>query len=183
MEFSGKTRKKLRDALISAFPQRSLLEQLLDFELEKKLNRITHDGNLNIVVYQLIQSAEAEGWLIDLVRVASTENSGNVLLKEIAQEILSTSELKLDLRQLSDGYESRELRQKIQKGDPESDRSTIINIYSNNNNQQGDFKPITENTNNFQNPNIANFANKVKDNASQQASNFTQTNGANNGFT
>ncbi|MDF5725541.1 MAG: COR domain-containing protein [Rhizonema sp. PD37] len=87
--------------------------------------------------------------------------------------------LKLDLRQLLDGYESRESRQKIQKGDPESDRSTIVNIYNDNNNQQGDFKAMTQNTNNFQNPNIANFANEVKDNASQQASNFTQTSGAN----
>ncbi|MFN6513021.1 MAG: hypothetical protein RMY29_000795 [Nostoc sp. CreGUA01] len=38
---------------------------------------------------------------------------------------------------------------------------------------------MTQNTNNFQNPNIANFANEVKDDASQQASNFTQTSGAN----
>ncbi|MEH2140405.1 leucine-rich repeat domain-containing protein [Nostoc sp.] len=87
--------------------------------------------------------------------------------------------LKLDLRQLLDGYESRESRQKIPKGDPESDRPTIVNIYNNNNNQQGEYKPMTENTNNFQNPNIANFANEVKDNARQQASNFTQTSGAN----
>lgn len=85
--------------------------------------------------------------------------------------------LKLDLRQLLDGYESLESRQKIQKVDPESDRFTIVNkIY---NNHQGDFKPMTENTNNFQGANIANFANEVKDNASQQASNFNQTSGAN----
>jgi internalin A len=86
--------------------------------------------------------------------------------------------LKLDLRQLLDGYESVESRRKSQKVDPESDRFTIVNkIY--NNNHQGDFKPMTGNTNNFQNPNIANFANEVKDNASQQASNFNQTSGAN----
>jgi internalin A len=84
--------------------------------------------------------------------------------------------LKLDLRQLLDGYESLESRQKIQKVDPESDRLTI-KIY--NNNHQGDFKPMTENTNNLQGANIANFANEVKDNASQQASNFNQTSGAN----
>jgi internalin A len=85
--------------------------------------------------------------------------------------------LDIDLRQLLDGYESLESRQKIQKGDPESDRSTIVNIY--NHNQQGEYKPMTQNTNNFQNPNIANFANEVKDNATQQASNFNQTSGAN----
>jgi internalin A len=86
--------------------------------------------------------------------------------------------ININIRQLLDGYESLESRQKIQKGDPESDRFTIVNkIY--NNNHQGDFKPMTQNTNNFQNPNIANFANEVKDNASQQASNFNQTSGAN----
>jgi internalin A len=87
-------------------------------------------------------------------------------------------QLKLDLRPLLDGYESRESRQK--KVDPESDRSPIINIYNNNNNNnhQGEYKPMTENINNFQGANIGNFANEVKDNASQQASNFNQTSGA-----
>ncbi|MEH2249944.1 leucine-rich repeat domain-containing protein, partial [Nostoc sp.] len=92
-------------------------------------------------------------------------------------KIIGELKLKLDLRQLLDGYESLESRRKSQKVDPESDRSTIVNIY--NQNQQGEYKPMTENTNNFQNPNIANFANEVKDNARQQASNFTQTSGAN----
>ncbi|MEH2367511.1 leucine-rich repeat domain-containing protein [Nostoc sp.] len=85
--------------------------------------------------------------------------------------------ININIRQLLDGYESRESRQKIQKGEPESDRSPIVNIY--NSNHQGDFKPMTENTNNLQGANIANFANQVKDNASQQASNFNQTSGAN----
>ena len=85
--------------------------------------------------------------------------------------------ININIRQLLDGYESRESRQKIQKVDPESDRSPIFNIY--NNNHQGEFKPMTENTNNLQGANIANFANQVKDNASQQASNFNQTSGAN----
>ncbi|OYD92871.1 Ras family protein [Nostoc sp. 'Peltigera membranacea cyanobiont' 210A] len=86
--------------------------------------------------------------------------------------------ININIRQLLDGYESRESRQKIQKVDPESDRFTIVNkIY--NNNHQGEYKPMTENTNNLQGANIANFANEVKDNASQQASNFNQTSGAN----
>ncbi len=85
--------------------------------------------------------------------------------------------ININIRQLLDGYESRESRQKIQKGDPESDRSPIVNIY--NSNHQGDFKPMTENTNNLQGANIGNFANQVNDNARQQASNFNQTSGAN----
>ncbi|MBD0314131.1 MAG: Ras family protein, partial [Microcoleus sp. T3-bin5] len=98
--------------------------------------------------------------------------------------------LKLDLRQLLDGYESRESRQKIQKGDNDLDdrtayedmrdiaklavSRTIIN--------RAEANSMSENpqfTNNLQGANIANFANEVKDNASQQASNFNQTSGAN----
>lgn len=37
----------------------------------------------------------------------------------------------------------------------------------------------SQSTNNLQGANIGNFANEVKDNARQQASNFTQTSGAN----
>ncbi|WP_143288104.1 COR domain-containing protein, partial [Calothrix rhizosoleniae] len=98
--------------------------------------------------------------------------------------------LKLDLRQLLDGYESLESRRKLHNRDVYSDNRAAYEdmrdiaklavsreIKINNNN-----KAMSENpqfTNNFQNPNIANFANEVKDNASQQASNFTQTSGAN----
>ncbi|MEH2263508.1 COR domain-containing protein, partial [Nostoc sp.] len=85
--------------------------------------------------------------------------------------------ININIRQLLDGYESVESRLKSQKVDPEGNPIIINNIY--NQNQQGEYKPMTENTNNFQNPNIANFANEVKDNASQQASNFNQTSGAN----
>ncbi|MBD2490991.1 leucine-rich repeat domain-containing protein [Aulosira sp. FACHB-615] len=85
--------------------------------------------------------------------------------------------LKLNLRQLLDGYESLESRQKLQRVGLESDRLTIVNkIYNSN---QAEYKPMTQNTNNFHNSNIANFANQVQDNASQQASDFTQTSGAN----
>ncbi|AFY42056.1 leucine-rich repeat domain-containing protein [Nostoc sp. PCC 7107] len=85
--------------------------------------------------------------------------------------------LKLNLRQLLDGYESLESRQKLQRDELERDRLTIVNqIYNNN---QAEYKPMTQNTNNFQNSNIGIFANQVQDKASQQASDFTQTSGAN----
>ncbi|MBU7584714.1 MAG: GTP-binding protein, partial [Nostoc sp. TH1S01] len=85
--------------------------------------------------------------------------------------------LKLNLRQLLDGYESLESRQKSKRDELERDRLTIVNqIYNNN---QAEYKPMTQNTNNFQNSNIGIFANQVQDKASQQASDFTQTSGAN----
>jgi internalin A len=100
--------------------------------------------------------------------------------------------LKLDLRQLLDGYESLESRRESQKKDNDLDDRTAykdmrdiaklavsreINIHN-----KAEANAMSENpqfTNNFQGANIANVANQVNDNASQQASNFNQTSGAN----
>ncbi len=68
--------------------------------------------------------------------------------------------LRLNLRQLLDGYEPIELRQRARL---EGDRS-INNYYI-----QGDYQPMTDITNNNQGANIANNANVVRDNARQQA--------------
>ncbi len=98
--------------------------------------------------------------------------------------------LKLDLRQLLDGYESLESRRKSQKGDNDPDDRAVYEdmreiaklAVSRPIINKAEAKAVSENpqfTNNLQGANIANFANEVKDNASQQASNFTQTSGAN----
>jgi len=81
--------KQLQLALINAFPSKSSLEQLLYFELEKNLNEITKDSNLQDIVFNLIQTAETQGWLVDLVRAARKENPGNSQLEVIAGELLS----------------------------------------------------------------------------------------------
>ena len=90
-------------------------------------------------------------------------------------KVIGELKLKLDLRQLLDGYESRESRQKSQTVNSQG----VNVIIHNNNNIDNNNKPVTNYTNNNQGANIANFANEVKDNASQQASNFNQTSGAN----
>ncbi|MEH2352091.1 leucine-rich repeat protein [Nostoc sp.] len=101
--------------------------------------------------------------------------------------------LKLDLRQLLDGYESLESRRKSQKGDNDLDDRTAyedmrdiaklaVSREIKINNNKAEANAMSENpqfTNNFQGANIANVANQVKDNATQQASNFNQTSGAN----
>jgi hypothetical protein len=94
MKLSGQQRRKLLSALISAFPNRSSLEQLLDFELDKKLNKITQDNNLQTIVYQLIETAQAEGWLLELVRAARKQNPGNSELAAIALELSNIQKAK-----------------------------------------------------------------------------------------
>jgi len=83
--------KKLRDALISAFPEKSRLEQMLYFQLGRNLNEITRDSDLQDITFKLIQVAEAEGWLLDLVSAARKENPRNSQLEVIASTLLSPS--------------------------------------------------------------------------------------------
>ncbi|BAY21081.1 small GTP-binding protein domain-containing protein [Calothrix sp. NIES-2100] len=87
--------------------------------------------------------------------------------------------ININIRQLLDGYESLESRQNIQKVDSESGFTIVNQIY--NNNHQGDFKPMTENTNNFKEAQVGiiNIDTEVKGNASQSVGNLTQTSGAN----
>ncbi|WP_460203031.1 COR domain-containing protein [Scytonema sp. NUACC21] len=82
-------RKKVHSAFINAFPNRSSLEQFLDYELDKNLTQITQESNLDTIVFELIRTANSQGWLLDLVRTASESNPGNSELKAIAQEFLS----------------------------------------------------------------------------------------------
>ncbi|MGF1536248.1 MAG: COR domain-containing protein [Elainellaceae cyanobacterium] len=90
--------------------------------------------------------------------------------------------IRVNIRQLLDGYEPAELRQQRyaseKYGDKYGDRfeerygdrsSPInINIHNSNANQQEN-NPMSETNNNLQGANIGNFANEVKDNARQQA--------------
>ncbi|MEG4348160.1 COR domain-containing protein [Microcoleus sp. LAD1_D3] len=101
--------------------------------------------------------------------------------------------LKLDLRQLLDGYESIELRRRNQMGDREMEKygreyndgvnasnsqQIVYNVHLGNNKMTQD---SPQNNNNFQGAQIANaaIANEVKDNAQQTASGGLQNNNAN----
>ena len=100
MSLSGQQRKNLQLALIDAFPNKASLEQMLSFELDKNLNKIAPDSNLQDIIFKLIQKAEAEGWVENLVHAACKYNPGNLNLQTIAQELLSPSAAVLSLQQL-----------------------------------------------------------------------------------
>ncbi len=84
--------RKLKDALIDAFLDKSSLEQLLYYGLSKNLNEISRDSTLGVIVFELIKRAESEGWLFNLVHAAQAERPGNLSLQNIAQEILSNED-------------------------------------------------------------------------------------------
>lgn len=55
MNLSGQQYKKLQEALIDAFPTKTLLEQMLTFELGKGLDAIAGEDNLEGLVFHLIK--------------------------------------------------------------------------------------------------------------------------------
>ncbi|KYC34772.1 hypothetical protein WA1_49485 [Scytonema hofmannii PCC 7110] len=90
MSLSSRQQKQLLEALIGAFPERASLEQMLYFEFNKNLDAIAGGGSLRQVVFNLIQTAEAEGWVEDLIRGASRSNPGYQQLTTIANEMLGS---------------------------------------------------------------------------------------------
>ncbi len=88
MRLSGEQFEKLSTALIDAFPDKSSLEQMLWYKLNKNLNELAGGGNLRDVVFELIKVSNSQGWIEDLVRKAYESNSGNPKLKDIVKELL-----------------------------------------------------------------------------------------------
>lgn len=74
MSLSGQQRKKLQEALIDAFREKSSLEQMLSYELDKNLDAIAGGGNLEVVVFNLIKTADSQGWVENLICAARKSN-------------------------------------------------------------------------------------------------------------
>ena len=87
MKLTKEQYKQLNNALLGAFPTKDRLTQMLRFQLNKNLNSIVSSGSLQSMVFELIQTAEAEGWIEDLVTGAKKANSGNVELTQVAREL------------------------------------------------------------------------------------------------
>ncbi|MEC4819709.1 MAG: effector-associated domain EAD1-containing protein [Scytonema sp. PMC 1069.18] len=87
MTLNNEQRKKLRDALISAFPSEADLEIMLEDELEIKLNTIASGGNYTAIVFNIVNWFKSQGRTQDLVQAAYKVNSGNPKLKEFIREI------------------------------------------------------------------------------------------------
>ncbi len=94
MNLSGQQRKKLQQALVSAFPTQESLKMMLSYELEKNLDAIARKDNLAITIFILIETADAEGWIEYLIRGACISNE-NPHLKVVAEELLLNQPLQI----------------------------------------------------------------------------------------
>jgi internalin A len=83
IKLSGSQRKQIHKALMDAFPTKSSLDRLLSHELDKNLDEIAGGNDLRDIVFNLIKTAEAEGWVEELIRAAKEDNPGNSLLNAI----------------------------------------------------------------------------------------------------
>lgn len=96
MTLSKQQREKLWKTLMDAFPTKSSLEQLLLFKLDRNLDAIAGGNNLQDIVFNLIKTAEAQGWIDELIKSAKEFNPDNPLLIAITQELSISKSYILD---------------------------------------------------------------------------------------
>lgn len=85
MKLTGQQYQQLSEALRAAFPLRRLRE-MLRFKLEKELDDISLADDYQGIVFDLIRTAEAEGWTDRLILAARETNPGNALLLKFSQQ-------------------------------------------------------------------------------------------------
>lgn len=88
MELDGNSREQFHDALLSAFPNKATLKQMVSFQLNINLDNYT-DGNLSKVVTELIEWAEANGNAEKLLTAAREVNPGNPKLRSFDEQMRS----------------------------------------------------------------------------------------------
>lgn len=80
MRLSGQELKRLHAALLEAYPDRDALKQMLLFEVDRDLEVIAPDGALDAVIFAVINRAQRENWLRDLIVGAHAGNPDNPAL-------------------------------------------------------------------------------------------------------
>jgi hypothetical protein len=94
MILSGNQYELLTEALLSAFPSRQKLRQMVRFRLNENLNAVAGGENLTAVTFNLIEWAESGGQLPKLVVGALASQPGNEKLLRFAEKFgLATQSL------------------------------------------------------------------------------------------
>ena len=85
MTLTGPQFEQLQQALMSAFPSRSALEQFTRIGLGKNLSEIASGGDTTEITLRLIIWAESNGQVPALVEAAQNQNNGNPKLQTFVQ--------------------------------------------------------------------------------------------------
>lgn len=113
MDLNGGERRKLREAIISAYPSDIKLKMMVSDELEENLNAISGGENLEEIVFELINWAEAKGKLKLLIDAACQSNPGNPDLQAVRKKI-HKQELQEILNQLKTEEEFKYIKKAYQ---------------------------------------------------------------------
>jgi hypothetical protein len=96
LKLNGEKLQHFSEALRDAFTVQRLKE-MLRFRLDKRLDDYSLGEDYKEIVFELITSAEAEGWTAELVVAARQSNPGNSLLQALAEDVaLAASAPKLE---------------------------------------------------------------------------------------
>ncbi|MDY6896753.1 MAG: SUMF1/EgtB/PvdO family nonheme iron enzyme [Cyanobacteriota bacterium] len=85
MGLTGSERKKLRQAIINAYPSKAKLKMMVSDELEENLDAIAGGENLDEIVFNFIEWAESQGKIQRIIDAAIRTNPGNQQLREFQQ--------------------------------------------------------------------------------------------------
>jgi Effector-associated domain 1 len=85
-ELTGEQEQRLSDALRDAFTLPDL-RQLLKFKLQRNLDDVALGSDLTEIVFNLIQTAERQGWTRALIVAAREANPGNAKLLAVSTEL------------------------------------------------------------------------------------------------
>jgi hypothetical protein len=82
MALIGEQIERLNEALLDAYRRRPDLSRMIKFKLNRNLENMTGPGGLEDVMFELVDRAEAEGWVEELVAAAVQDRGGNPRLRE-----------------------------------------------------------------------------------------------------
>ncbi len=85
-KLTGSQYQQLTNALFDAFNVQRF-EQMLQFKLDKRLDRITLAADFQTVIFEVIKDAEAQGWTADLIRAALEMRPKDAALMAFAQQM------------------------------------------------------------------------------------------------
>ncbi len=86
MKLTGQQYQQLTTALLMAFPTPIKLAEMVQYRIGKNLYTIAIGDDLEEIVFKLIRTAEAEGWIAHLIIAARESNPGNPALLAFSQQ-------------------------------------------------------------------------------------------------
>lgn len=86
LRLDGSQKRKLRDALTDAFSRREL-RMLLAEALDRNWEKLTDESSFDTQVFDVIDKADRQGWVTDLIIAARTEYPDNTSLRAFAQQL------------------------------------------------------------------------------------------------